>query len=279
MNDTPYTTPDEDPFNIQPLQPRRRRSSLLNKWIQEQQNQPLESDATHEPQDQHCSVRVTPYLAYPDLTSDINTAPNEILTTDGYDLVEDDDIPQSLTSTLEVSLLVYFFLSFFFAVECNRINSSPQHPLLPALGAPQNSFTLRPRFEVLTSHLNPLLPQGRGHLMARHDLLLDYLYFRAAPDTVLTQPLGETPLINTTDHPVCLPLISRGETSSLPRSRDLEVHPDGDRVYWDTFLHQHCPSLQWHLPRQFTAHPGQVYLRATHTRVRQQRLLLTTTFP
>lgn len=100
----------------------------------------------------------------------------------------------------------------FFAVKYNEISSSPQPPPLLALGAPQNSFILRPRFEVLTSPLNPLLPQGHGHLtVARHGPLRDYLCFRAALDTVLMQPLGETHLINTTDHPVYLRSTSLGE--------------------------------------------------------------------
>ncbi|KAG6821398.1 hypothetical protein H0H93_014195 [Arthromyces matolae] len=60
MNDVPYTTPDEDPFNIHP-QPRRRRSSLLDKWIQEQQKPPDSTD--------------------------------DLLILDNYDIVDDDDIP------------------------------------------------------------------------------------------------------------------------------------------------------------------------------------------
>ena len=55
MHDVPYTTPEEDPFRVQPL----RRSSLLTKWIQEQHNQPTPA------------------------------------TLDGYDLLDDDDIPQT----------------------------------------------------------------------------------------------------------------------------------------------------------------------------------------
>ncbi|KAF9460119.1 hypothetical protein BDZ94DRAFT_946888 [Collybia nuda] len=101
MDDVPYTTPDEDPFNIQPLQPRRRRSSLLNKWIQEQQNQISEPDAPLPPQDPHVTY-ITPYLAYPDLTLERTTVRDDVLTTDGYDLVEDDDIPQDLAYPLDL---------------------------------------------------------------------------------------------------------------------------------------------------------------------------------
>lgn len=149
-NDTPYTTPDEDPFNIQPLQPRRRRSSLLNKWIQEQQNQPPESDATPAPQDHHCSVRITPYLAYPDLILDMTTARDEILTTDGYDLLEDDDIPQSLESTLEVCLLTHFFSCF---LQSNIIKSAaPLNPHQYSLSAHLET----PSHSVLVPKLQPL---------------------------------------------------------------------------------------------------------------------------
>ncbi|KAJ7651728.1 hypothetical protein DFH06DRAFT_1270592 [Mycena polygramma] len=43
-DDPPYPTTDDDQFNIKPrlLQPRRRRSSMLNKWIKEQQQVPTD---------------------------------------------------------------------------------------------------------------------------------------------------------------------------------------------------------------------------------------------
>lgn len=107
MNDIPYTTPDEDPFNIQPLlqQPRRRRSSLLNRWIKEQQKQTPASDTTSQKPDLPTPPpRITPYLAYPELASDRNVALDEASTVESYDLVEDDDIPSTIFRQLEVSV-------------------------------------------------------------------------------------------------------------------------------------------------------------------------------
>ncbi|KAF8898971.1 hypothetical protein BD779DRAFT_1666720 [Infundibulicybe gibba] len=84
MNDMPYTTPDEDPFNVQPLlqQPRRRRSSMLSKWIQEQQKQPsAQNDASDDLSPSNCDFGL------------VTTSSEDILTVNSYDLVEDDDIP------------------------------------------------------------------------------------------------------------------------------------------------------------------------------------------
>jgi len=96
MNDAPYTTPEEDPFNVQPLllQPRRRRSSLLNKWIQEQQTQPhiLETPTNRHPPIQPHSA---PCVRYLDLSFDRNLVLDDTLTLNSYDLVEDDDIPRN----------------------------------------------------------------------------------------------------------------------------------------------------------------------------------------
>ncbi|KAG5644608.1 hypothetical protein DXG03_008086 [Asterophora parasitica] len=88
MNDIPYTTPEEDPFNVQPfLQPRRRRSSLLDKWINEQQKK---SDHGEHPSTPH----INPYLAYPELGHGVpNVSRDDVVTLDNYDLVNDDDIP------------------------------------------------------------------------------------------------------------------------------------------------------------------------------------------
>ncbi|KAF8913078.1 hypothetical protein CPB84DRAFT_1812018 [Gymnopilus junonius] len=109
-SDAPYTTPDEDPFNVQAfvelVAPVRtihhRRSSMLDKWISEQQAQSPVS-----PTD--CSLSApcfnpgsyasssNPYLAYPDLLriSQETSRPNEAETASiiSYDLVDDDDIP------------------------------------------------------------------------------------------------------------------------------------------------------------------------------------------
>ncbi|KAG6817738.1 hypothetical protein H0H87_004529 [Tephrocybe sp. NHM501043] len=82
MNDIPYTTPEEDPFNVRPvfLQPRRRRSSLLDKWIQEQQKPP---DSDPPP---------PALLAYPE-GSLPNPSTEDVVTLENYDLIDDDDIP------------------------------------------------------------------------------------------------------------------------------------------------------------------------------------------
>ncbi|RDB29417.1 hypothetical protein Hypma_015760 [Hypsizygus marmoreus] len=95
MNDLPYTTADEDPFNVRPLfqQPRRRRSSLLKKWIEEQQQHP---DVRNLPPPDR------PYIAYPNLASVHIATSDEAVTLNGYDLVEDDDIPQALPRELQI---------------------------------------------------------------------------------------------------------------------------------------------------------------------------------
>ncbi|GLB35937.1 hypothetical protein LshimejAT787_0302250 [Lyophyllum shimeji] len=87
MDDIPYTTPEEDPFNVQPLflQPRRRRSSLLDKWIQEQQKNPNREPAP--------ATRTHAFLAYPGLNRDPSPSRHDVATLDNYDLVNDDDIP------------------------------------------------------------------------------------------------------------------------------------------------------------------------------------------
>ncbi|KAG6866049.1 hypothetical protein C0991_009146 [Blastosporella zonata] len=85
-DDTPYTTPEEDPFNVQPilLQPRRRRSSLLDKWIQEQQKPPDEEPPP--------SAHRNAYLPCPE-TSLQNPSKEDLVTLDNYDFVDDQDIP------------------------------------------------------------------------------------------------------------------------------------------------------------------------------------------
>lgn len=103
--DQPYSKPEDDPFGVTPifLQPRKRRSSMLNKWIQEQQTFPAEDQDYLDP---HASTslpaagpgtRSNPYLAYPDLGK--NMLPPSVhastVTLDAYDLVDDLDIPQA----------------------------------------------------------------------------------------------------------------------------------------------------------------------------------------
>lgn len=98
MDDLPYTTPDEDPFNVRPL-PRRRRSSLLDKWIHEQQRY-SPSPATHT-RPVSASAASRAYLAYPELSRpSLDPATQETPNDAGYDLV-DDDIPENLAADLD----------------------------------------------------------------------------------------------------------------------------------------------------------------------------------
>lgn len=94
LHDPPYTLPEEDPFNIKPLlqQPRRRRSSMLDKWIQDQQHLPIASDdVSNDLPLPLIGTRSNPYLAYPELGSPMFNP--STLTVNSYDLVEDEDIP------------------------------------------------------------------------------------------------------------------------------------------------------------------------------------------
>lgn len=113
MDDHPYTTADEDPFNVQPIivqhvkSIKHRRPSLLDKWILEQQQSSSEHhDALHLPgpcfstSDASASASFSnPYLAYPDLprVPPIDTtADEETVSIYSYDLVDDDDIPANV---------------------------------------------------------------------------------------------------------------------------------------------------------------------------------------
>ncbi|KAG5353645.1 hypothetical protein C0989_003782 [Termitomyces sp. Mn162] len=125
--DIPYTTPEEDPFNARPifLQPRRRRSSLLDKWIQDQQKPP-----DKEP--------ITPpnkaYLACPGALGIPN--PSKV-TLDNYEIVDDDDIPTTpnaqefhSTPSKRTSKLLHNPVSFC-SFKSFR-SASPTSPSLPA---------------------------------------------------------------------------------------------------------------------------------------------------
>ncbi|PPQ67127.1 hypothetical protein CVT25_005728 [Psilocybe cyanescens] len=122
IDDEPYTTADEDPFSVQPYIPpnntiKHRRSSMLDKWIMEQQIQTTEesSDCPHSellPAPVMCSTSLgsyassssSPYLAYPDLPrfsfehAKTKEAEDDIASIISYDLVDDDDIPQEPTN-------------------------------------------------------------------------------------------------------------------------------------------------------------------------------------
>ncbi|KAF7311100.1 hypothetical protein HMN09_00654200 [Mycena chlorophos] len=99
LDERPYTAPEEDPFNIQPLllQPlRRRRSSMLDKWIQDQQQtvpvDVVDTDVTEE--QERPATRGHPYLAYPELSPvSIPDASSSSASLVSYDLVDDTDIP------------------------------------------------------------------------------------------------------------------------------------------------------------------------------------------
>ncbi|KAJ7675394.1 hypothetical protein B0H17DRAFT_1140317 [Mycena rosella] len=94
LDDRLYTAAEEDPFSIKPLllQPRRRRSSMLNKWIQDQQQVPTNVvDVEHAPSHPASRTRSNPYLAYPELGSPTFNA--SAVSVNSYDLLEDDDIP------------------------------------------------------------------------------------------------------------------------------------------------------------------------------------------
>ncbi|KAJ6520041.1 hypothetical protein C8R45DRAFT_807359 [Mycena sanguinolenta] len=98
MDDSPYTAAEDDPFHVQPLllQPRRRRSSMLNKWIKDQQQVPTEQISTDVVDDEGPSLplsgtRSNPYLAYPELGSP--TFHESVASVNSYDMVEDDDLP------------------------------------------------------------------------------------------------------------------------------------------------------------------------------------------
>ncbi|KAL0578475.1 hypothetical protein V5O48_003524 [Marasmius crinis-equi] len=99
MVDQPYTTPEEDPFNVRPLlpPPRRRRSSMLDKWIQEQQRSSTGSSCNTEDLTSDGNLRLNPYLAYPDLPQPANPSPNPCASTvslNSYEVVDDDEIAQ-----------------------------------------------------------------------------------------------------------------------------------------------------------------------------------------
>ena len=133
MDDHPYTTPDEDPFNVRPIEQRmksikHRRPSLLDKWIMEQQQSPTEyHDALHRPEpcfstyDASSSASFSnPYLAYPDLprVPPIDTiADKDSASINSYDIVNDDDIPANVTITRDDAaprVNIHFSFSFYF---------------------------------------------------------------------------------------------------------------------------------------------------------------------
>ncbi|KAI5836510.1 hypothetical protein K523DRAFT_225711 [Schizophyllum commune Tattone D] len=102
--DPPYTTPEEDPFNVVParIQPRRKRSSMLDKWINEQQRThsirgrnilDLTDDRTPS-QARHADA----YFPYPGPAGHLAPHAASRVTVDSYDMVEDEDIVNELAS-------------------------------------------------------------------------------------------------------------------------------------------------------------------------------------
>lgn len=115
MDDLPYTLPDEDPFNISPplFTKPRRRSSMLNKWIDQQSNTTnyLDPDRSL-----LAGTRSNPYLAYPDIAGRVclqEAATRSTLSIASYDLVDDDDIPEHTPHSVCVFLSTRFFIDVF----------------------------------------------------------------------------------------------------------------------------------------------------------------------
>jgi len=93
-SDLPYTLPEEDPFNIKPLlaQPRRRRSSMLDKWIEEQQISTGPADA--EKPELSILPPTTPLPSpSPYCTIGLGAPSASKLTLDGFVVLDDTDLP------------------------------------------------------------------------------------------------------------------------------------------------------------------------------------------
>lgn len=113
MIEQPYTLPEEDPFNITPLlrQPRRRRSSLFNKWILDQQAYAATlEEIADEGADASCSTpSAEPTEDQFDVgRSSLHPNPNaSAVTLKSYDFVDDDDIPRD-TELLQAQASITF---------------------------------------------------------------------------------------------------------------------------------------------------------------------------
>jgi len=117
MDDHPYTTPDEDPFNVQPILQhvtsiKRHRSSLLDKWILEQQNTTECPNPLHLPKPRLSASASfsNPYLAYPDLprvTSIDTTGKEDTCSINSYDFVDDNDIPANEGAASQVNITFF----------------------------------------------------------------------------------------------------------------------------------------------------------------------------
>jgi hypothetical protein len=93
---------DDDLFTmqVQPRQPRRRRSSHFNRWIHDQQNLPAGDpaeifDITGNAPALSNGSQCHPYLAYPHLSRlSLNPTTDDRGSLNSYDIVDDDDIPE-----------------------------------------------------------------------------------------------------------------------------------------------------------------------------------------
>ncbi|KIK70756.1 hypothetical protein GYMLUDRAFT_65972 [Collybiopsis luxurians FD-317 M1] len=148
MDDKPYTTPDEDPFNARPMiQPRRRRSSMLDKWIQEQQKLPS-SPSTSDSSSGH--PLGNPYLAYPDLepTHEGRNLRGSAVTLGSFELVDDTDIPKDSEVPLPPSTPPSTARKSFRGLNIPFRSQSPARSITPTSG----TTPLTPR--------KPFLPLG-----------------------------------------------------------------------------------------------------------------------
>lgn len=104
----PYpVTPDER--STLPMRPRhiRRRSSHLQRWIQEQQchtsASPSVVDLTNDLDEPRVGTPCNPYLAYPHISlTPARHAKDDLDSLHSYDLIADDDIPAPETVRVEV---------------------------------------------------------------------------------------------------------------------------------------------------------------------------------
>ncbi|KAH9486539.1 hypothetical protein JR316_0000604 [Psilocybe cubensis] len=149
--DQPYTTADEDPFSVQPYIPpnntrRHRRSSMLDKWITEQQ---LHADVDVPPSDDDlfapthsCSSPTSPYLAYPELprfSFERKPEPeDDFASILSYDLVDDDDIPHKTTVQDPLQQVPITPVS-------RSAHKSPRHSITPSFKTLNLSFSRAPK--------------------------------------------------------------------------------------------------------------------------------------
>ncbi|KAF8632943.1 hypothetical protein AX15_001549 [Amanita polypyramis BW_CC] len=174
MHDTPYTTADEDPFNVTPLLqlPRRRRSSLLDKWIRDQHTLPsVPPDAA--------TSAVETYLGYPCLTQandDDDDDDDDDTFVHTYDLVQDQDIPQTAdtgypvtptrTPSHRASSLLHRAASFR---NFNLHIRSNSQPATPARDSPRPSSRLSFLAKSSRSGVNISQTSGRSTPVPQHN--------------------------------------------------------------------------------------------------------------